>query len=188
MRKPRLLVCFMLSLALAAAAIAQPQPVDLPISNIPQQTPVWCWAAVAQQIIAATVGPQRTPAQCALVAMAYGAHPAACCNGNPQCLVTGSLPQIQFLIAQFGGRFSSLAPPADPMVLYQTLAGGRAIILLVSTGPATSHVVVLRGMSFIPGPNGYEAVLHVNDPMGYYTQPVLFRQLLGVWMGAIVVN
>lgn len=188
MKKTRLLVCILLSQALAAVAVAQPQPVNLQIPNIMQGGPVWCWVAVAQQIISATVGPQRTPPQCALVAMAYGAHPDACCNGNPRCMVTGSLPQIQSLIAQFGGRFSTLAPPADPMILYQTLAGGRAIILHVRTGYATSHVVVLRGMSFVPGPYGWEAVLHVNDPMGYYTQPVLFSQLLGVWIGAIVVN
>lgn len=188
MRRFRSFVLVLL-LQIPAAAMAQvPPPVDLPIPNIPQQTQVWCWAAVAQQIIHATVGPARTPDQCALVAMAYGAHPAMCCNGNPQCVVTGSLPQIQYLIGQFGGRYSSLAPPADPMTLYRTLASGRAVILLVRSGYAASHVVVLRGMSFVPGPYGYEAVLHINDPMRYYTQPVLFSQLMGIWMGAIVVN
>lgn len=87
-----------------------PSPVDLPIPNIPQQTQVWCWAAVAQQIIHATSGPVQTPPQCALVAMANGAHPAVCCNQpNPACLRTGSFPQIAGLIQQFGGRTSSYA-------------------------------------------------------------------------------
>ena len=73
-----------------------PSPVDVPISNIPQDTPVWCWAAVAQQIIMAIRGPQNTPPQCALVATANGAHPGVCCNGyNPACVRTGSIPQIQ---------------------------------------------------------------------------------------------
>lgn len=108
---------------LASSASSQqpyPPPVDIPIVNLVQQTPVWCWAAVAQQIIMAAKGPAATPEQCALVAAANGVPPQTCCSGfNPQCVVTGSLPQIQFLIAQFGGHYSSLAPPANPLVLYQ---------------------------------------------------------------------
>lgn len=47
-------------------AIAQPYPpplppVEIPIQNIPQETPLWCWAAVAQQIILASNWPQETP-------------------------------------------------------------------------------------------------------------------------------
>jgi hypothetical protein len=187
-RKPRLVPVILLSITMATPVAAQPPPVDMPIRNIPQDTSVWCWAAVAQQIIDYTRGPGQSPPQCALVALAYGSPPGACCNRNPQCWVTGSLPQIQSLIGYFGGRYSALAPPADPMTLYQTLAAGRPIILFVRSGLMTSHVVVLRGMHFIPVPGGYEAVLHVNDPLGYYTQPVLFSQLVGIWMGAIVVN
>lgn len=172
-----------------AASAQIPRPVDIPIQNIPQQTQVWCWAAVAQQIILRSQGPQRTPPQCALVAIANGAPPAACCSyPNPQCLRTGSLPQIQGLIAHFGGRFSSLAPPTDPMTLYRTLASGRPIILSVRTGIASAHVVVLRGMSFMNTPYGVEPVLHINDPLAYFTQPVPYRQLMGIWTSAIVVQ
>ncbi len=60
---------------------AIPAPVDIPIQNLTQETEVWCWAAVAQQIILASQGPQATPPQCALVAMANGAAPEACCSG-----------------------------------------------------------------------------------------------------------
>lgn len=187
-RKTCLALYLLLSFSMTAMAVAQLQPVDLPIQNIRQETPVWCWAAVAQQIINYTQGPGQTPSQCALVALAYGAHPAACCDGNPRCWVTGSLPQIQSLIGYFGGRYSNLAPPADPMTLYRTLASRKPIILLVSSGAMSSHVVVLRGMHFMPVPGGFEAVLYVNDPLGYYTQPVLFSQLRRIWIGAIVVN
>lgn len=174
---------------LVTVAEAQcPPPVDIPIQNIPQQTQVWCWAAVAQQIIAAAVGPQQTPSQCALVAIANGANPAVCCAGfNPACMRTGSLQQVQFLIGQFGRHVSAIAPPADPMTLYNTLAAGRPIILHVATGLGASHVVVLRGMSCIPSQYGPIPVLHINDPMSHFTQPVPYANLMGVWINAIVV-
>lgn len=175
--------------AVAFSTPATAQSVDLPIPNIPQETDVWCWAAVAQQIIFATVGRQNTPPQCALVAMGYGADPAFCCNGggyfngNQQCRRTGSFQQIQGLIAQFGGRYSSIAPPADPYVLFDTLEAGRAIILQIRTSPYSNHVVVLRGMSWING----TPVLHINDPLAYFTQRVAFQQLLPYWSAAVVV-
>ena len=166
-----------------------PLPVDIPVQNIPQETQVWCWAAVAQQIIMFSQGPKRTPPQCALVAIANNASPQACCSGyNPMCVRTGSIPQIQGLIAHFGGRYSGIAPPADPMTLYRTLASGKLIILQVRTGMQSAHVVVLRGMSFMTTPYGVEPVLHINDPMAYFTQPVPFSNLVRIWMSAIVVH
>ena len=165
-----------------------PPPVDLPIQNIPQQTQVWCWAAVAQQIINATRGPSATPPQCALVARAYGQHPGSCCGNPRNCTVTGQLPQIQQLIAEFGGRASSIERPADPMTVYHTLAAGKAIILAVRSSPFAGHVVVLRGMRWLPSPQGPYPVLLINDPMAYYTQPVPFAQLAAAWESAIVVQ
>ena len=166
-----------------------PSPVDVPISNIPQDTPVWCWAAVAQQIIMAIRGPQNTPPQCALVATANGAHPGVCCNGyNPACVRTGSIPQIQNLILYFGGRYSIYAPPTDPMTLYSTLASGNAVIVQLRTSQFSSHVVVIRGMSFVVTQSGVQPLLHVNDPMAIITQPVLFTAIAPIWMDAIVVH
>ncbi len=151
-----------------------PPPIDIPIQNIRQETNVWCWVAVSQQIIMYTQGPQSTPPQCALVAIANNTPPQTCCSGyNPLCVRTGSIPQIQGLIAHFGGRYSGVAPPADPMTLYRTLSSGKPIILQVRTGMQSAHVVVLRGMSFMPTQYGrVEPVLHINDPMAHFTQPL----------------
>ncbi len=121
--------------------------------------------------------------------MANGAPPQACCSGfNPACVRTGSLQQIQSLIGQFGRHASSIAPPTDPATLYNTLRANRPIILHIQSGPGTSHVVVLRGMSFLPTAQGPMPILYINDPMAIYTQPVPYDRLLGIWLSAIVVD
>lgn len=189
MKKIMFVSIFIFSVSLSSQPF--PPPVNLSIQNIMQQTQVWCWAAVAQQIILSRQGPANTPPQCALVAMANGTHPSICCSGagNPNCVKTGSLQQIQFLIGKFGGSYSSIQPPANPMVLYNTLASGRPIILQVKTGQSSAHVVVLTGMSFVPnGYGGIEPVLHINDPLAFYNQPIPFSNIIQVWMSAIVVG
>ena len=189
MRKPGLVMALLLSTPAATPAQWGPPPVDLPIPNIQQETLAWCWVAVAQQIIAATYGWEYTPSQCALVAMAYGAHSDMCCVAyNEDCVRGGTLEQIQYLIDEFGGRYSSLAPPTNPDVLYETLASGRAVILQVASGQASFHAIVLRGMEWIEGPYGLEPILYVNDPLDYYARPLPFWQLVDIWEAAIVVN
>ncbi len=179
---------------IATPAFSQ-QGINLPIQNILQETPVWCWVAVSQQIILARVGPQQTPAQCALVAIANGAHPQACCGGyNPNCVKPGSIPQIQGLIQNFGMTYTSYAPPTTPDVLYHTLASGKAVILQIHSGytpqgaPHSAHVVVLRGMTFKQTPNGIEPILIINDPMAYYSQYVPYSTIRPIWISAIVVK
>ncbi len=176
--------------ASSSTASAQlPPPVDLGIQNLPQETQVWCWAAVAQQLIMHRRGSAGTPPQCALVAVANGAAPQVCCSGyNPACVRVGSLNQIQFLIAQYGGSYSQIAPPTDPMTLYHTLASGRPIIVHIASGYASSHVVVLRGMAWVPTAWGAQPVLYINDPMAYFTQPIPYQSLVPIWIDAIVVN
>ena len=98
------------------------------------------------------------------------------------------MQQISGLIGQFANRPANYALPADPMTLYRTLASGRAIILHIRSSMSTSHVVVLRGMSFVPTPQGEQPVLHINDPLAYFTQPVLFSQIAPIWIEALVVN
>ncbi|WP_203076750.1 papain-like cysteine protease family protein [Falsiroseomonas ponticola] len=183
-------------LALAAAswlaarrADAQWPPIDLGIPNIPQQTPVWCWVAVAEQIIRWRNG-GAGPSQAELVAIANGFPPFACLQPpNPMvmqaCLRTGHLVEIQRLISAFGGGFSQLAPPAHPGILYDTLRRGAPIILAVRSTPFSGHVVVLRGL--VPAP---DPLLIINDPMGWpgFGQPVPFSRIAGFWQAAIVVG
>jgi hypothetical protein len=165
----------------ARAQMQSPPPVDLGIRNIRQETDVWCWAAVAQQVIVKRRG--RSPPQCALVAMVHGRYPSYCCPHYERCAVPGSLAQIQTLIRNFGQRSSSLGPPTDAMTLYRTLRAGHPIILAVRNSPYSGHVVVLTGMTWVAG----EAVLHINDPLEVVPARLTWRALLPRWRAAIVV-
>lgn len=180
-----LLSFFLLALAGAPAAAQLPPPVDLGIRNIMQDTDVWCWAAVAQQVIVKRKG--RSPPQCALVAMVHGRYPSYCCPHYERCAVAGSLRQIQILIRNFGQRTTTLSPPTDAMSLYRTLRAGHPIILAIRNSPYTGHVVVLTGMTWTSGAGGPEAVLHVNDPLRVIPDRLTFRALVPRWQAAIVV-
>lgn len=181
------LVFALVAACLGAAAQAQlPPPVDLGIANIRQETDVWCWAAVAQQVIVKRKG--RSPPQCALVAMVHGRYPSFCCPHYDRCAVPGSLKQIQVLIRNFGQRATSISPPTDAMSLYRNLRAGNPIILAVRNSPYSGHVVVLTGMSWVQGARGPEAVLHVNDPLQVIPSRLSFRDLLPRWQAAIVVR
>lgn len=185
----RRLLVLLLSLSAAAPAAAQmhalPPPVDLGIRNVMQETDVWCWAAVAQQVIIKRKG--QSPPQCALVAMVHGRYPSHCCPYYERCAVPGSLRQIQTLIRNFGQRTSSLGPPTDAMSLYRTLRAGHPVILAIRNSPYSGHVVVLTGMTWISGPGGPEAVLHVNDPLQVIPNRLAWRALRPRWQAAIVV-
>lgn len=183
-----LLIAFSCSAFSPWARAQIPPPVDLGIQNLTQDTQVWCWAAVAQQIIFRLRGPADTPAQCALVAMASGVPPFHCCSAYVNCFRTGHLHEIQNLIFHFGGATSSIAPPTDPFTLYGALASGRAVIMAVQSSPFSGHVVVIRGMAWVQTPFGVQPVLYINDPMSYFTEPVLFTNILQYWGAAIVVN
>jgi hypothetical protein len=173
----------------ASTAQAQWPPIDLGIPNIRQQSPVWCWAAVAEQIIRWRNG-GRGPSQAELVSIANGFPPEACLQPpnhsvHQACQRPGHLVEVKQLIAMFGGGPSEIAPPAHPAILYQTLKGGHAIILAVQSTPFLGHFVVLRGMAPARDP-----ILFINDPMGWpnFSQPVPFSAIMQFWNAALVVS
>ncbi|WP_433931361.1 hypothetical protein AB3662_44285 [Sorangium cellulosum] len=72
--------------------------------------------------------------------------------------------------------------------MYKTLMLGKPVIVEVRSGAMTSHVIVVRGMSFMNTPMGIQPLLHVNDPMDLFTKPVPFSSIAQLWMSAIIVN
>lgn len=182
-----------------ATTSAQPIPPSPPVTPLPasvhvnvpnrlQQTQVWCWAAVSQQIIEWSRG--MSPPQCALVAVANNAPPAMCCgNPHPSCVRTGTIPQVQGLILAYSGHASHvIAPSLNPLGLYVYLSNGQPIILEVRTTPAATHVVVVVGMSFMRTQYGPVALLEVNDPMSVYTQPIPYQNIYPSIVRVLVID
>ena len=107
----RLLAAVLLFLGMNQATAQQlPPPIDLGIVNIPQQTQVWCWVAVVEQIAhwKSQTSPNSSPHQCELVSAANGMPQPFCCsaaavNANPmlaqQCVRTGQDPEIMQLLS-----------------------------------------------------------------------------------------
>lgn len=179
------ILCFLLLVNLNNIFAQIPPPVDLGIQNKLQEQTAWCWAAVAQEII--FWANSSAPSQCDLVAAVKSFDPNICCQQPSACNTTGNLQEIQFLIARFGGQYSSIAPPANPDILYNTLCQGKAVILFLQTTPYVGHFVVLRGMEWVNSAYGPLPYFYINDPMSYFVQPITFPQLISVWRAAIVV-
>jgi hypothetical protein len=97
MKKMFLSIVFDLVLLVVAFCQNIPPPLNLGIRNVLQETPVWCWVAVSQEIIEYTNG--SSPSQLELAALALNI-PINQAQQNPQlCVRTESLQQIQFLIS-----------------------------------------------------------------------------------------
>lgn len=175
-------------IALGHLAYSQPMPIDLGIQNIPQQDNMWCWAAVAQQIILWKTG--AAPDQCEMVARAKNANIQVCCNFYTNCSTPGNFVDIQNLLLIYGAGYSALAAPTNPTMLYNTLASNKPVILFLNQPYQNiGHFVVLTGMGWVNDPiYGLIPFVHINDPMSIYTQPMPFANIIGLWQAAIIVN
>lgn len=174
--KSMVAACLWFSIASFAKADA-----FLNVPHFQQQTPVWCWVAAAQQLVAFKTG--SAPPQCAMVEAIHGA-PGACCSlGHQGCVHTGSFAQVASLIAYFGGSYSTYVLPANAAVIENTLLAGRPIIAQIVTGGASTHVVVISGIWMGPNP-----VLRINDPMAVAPYQMPFSVLVSVWVDGLVIN
>lgn len=164
-----------------------PPPVSLPIPSRLQQTQVWCWVAVTQQVLMYSQG--QSPAQCELVATANSVPTSHCCASyNPSCVRTGSMEQIRLLLLAYGNRVSDVIPtPRDPYVLYRHVRDGHPVILQIRSSMTTTHVVVLRAVTYMRSNDSIVAVLSVNDPMSVYTQNIEYSRLRPHLVNALVV-
>jgi len=169
-----------------------PPPVVLPVPTVTQDTMVWCWLAVSEMVIRYRNWGAGFR-QCQMMEVGYRVPPGTCC-GNPNlCARPGSIQEIQGVIASFGGRFSSLAPPTNYQVLYNILQSGRPVIAQIATGGSIGHVVVIRGMGFQPfinmlGMPDVAPILMINDPMSIVPAQVPYAQFLAIWRASIIVH
>jgi hypothetical protein len=147
--------------------------------NVPlirQDTVVWCWVAAAKMILDWR---GSSPNQCSMLQQQYG---APCCLNPALCARPGHIAEIGELIRRFGGRPSSVAPPANGFILYDALRRGP-IVMHTREG----HFIVATGMRVEPSPYGPLGVVLINDPFrGSFAVP--FPELIMMWDAALVVG
>ena len=172
-----------------------PPAIEYHIPHIPQEEPLWCWAAAAQQAIG-WVNNGRAPAQCAIVALAHGLDVQECCNDREGiCARTGEIPAIATLVERFGGQARELASvPRDPQTVYDILRKGDTLLIRLRPAPhdeavGIRHMIVVRGIEWLRLPNNQlQATLLYNDPLGAGERAVNFDEIEGFFEQALVVS
>jgi len=172
-----------------------PPAIEYHIPHIPQEEPLWCWAAAAQQAIG-WVNRGRAPSQCAIVALAHGLNVQECCNDRKGiCARTGEIPAIEILVERFGGQAQELATvPRDPQTIYDILKGGDTLLIRLRPAPhdeavGIRHMIMVRGIEWLRLPNNQlQATLLYNDPLGEGERAVNFDEIEGFFEQALVIS
>jgi len=172
-----------------------PPAIEYRIPHIPQEEPLWCWAAAAQQAIG-WVNNGRAPSQCAIVALAHGLDVQECCADRKGiCARTGEIPAIEKLVERFGGQAEELATvPRDPQVIYDLLRGGDTLLIRLRPAPhdeavGIRHMIMVRGIEWLRLPNNQlQATLLYNDPLGEGERAVNFDEIEGFFEQALVIK
>ena len=178
-----------------STSLETPPSIEYDIPHIPQEEPLWCWAAAAQQAIG-WVNDGQAPAQCAIVAMAHGIDVDKCCNDREGvCARTGEIPAIASLVRQFGGQAVETATvPRKPKEVYDILQTGATLLIRLRPAPHDAavgirHMIVVRGIEWLRLPNGrLEATLFYNDPLGSGYRAVSFAEIEGFFEQALIVR
>jgi hypothetical protein len=172
-----------------------PPAIEYHIPHMPQEEPLWCWAAAAQQAIG-WVNNGRAPAQCAIVALAHGIDVRECCNDRKGvCAKTGEIPAIAKLVKRFGGQARELATvPRDPEQIYDMLRNGDTLLIRIRPAPhdeavGIRHMIVVRGIEWLRLPNNQlQATLLYNDPLGAGERAVNFDEIEGFFEQALLIR
>lgn len=174
---------------------ATPPAIEYHIPHLPQEEPLWCWAAAAQQAIG-WVNNGRAPAQCAIVALAHGISVEDCCaDRDGICAKTGEIPAIAKLVNRFGGEAREMATvPRDPKQIYDILKAGDTLLIRLRPAPhdeavGIRHMIVVRGIEWLRLPNNQlQATLLYNDPLGEGERAVNFDEIEGFFEQALLVR
>ena len=178
-----------------AAAQSTPPFVGYDIPHLPQEEPLWCWAAAAQQAIG-WVNAGRAPTQCAIVALAHGIDVNTCCaDRTGVCARTGEIPAIAALVRRFGGQaYETATVPRDPREVYRILQEGGTLLIRLRPekhvdAAGIRHMIVVTGLEWLRLPNGrLDATLHYNDPLGDGQRAVDFDEIVGFFEQALIVK
>jgi hypothetical protein len=194
----KLMIVFFL--ATASARVFSQGPVYIPVQNVSQQNPMWCWAAVSEQLV--MYKKNISPKQCELATTGNRSAAANCCESSSICNAPGTLQQIQAVLNQFGIEYSAALPITDPNVLYNVLSRQHPVVVLLRSGRIPGHCIVITGMS---GPsqatvpngefidpmapsNSGQGNVYVNDPTGTYSQSMSFSTLVSLWSDGFILK
>ncbi len=168
--------------------------------NVPivlQHTPEWCWLAASEMAIRYRNNGQSIQ-QCQMMEIGYGLPPGYCCGNPARCVkAANDMGEIRAVILRFGGVITTLAPPTNPMTLYNILNSDRPVIAQIVSGFRSTHAIVIRGMAFrqewrqdmfgrpvsvmVP-------YVYINDPMSIFPKIVPYSRLLSVWINSLIVE
>jgi len=184
-----------------ADLITHPESVGLPptfeynIPHLPQEEPLWCWAAAAQQAIG-WVNKGYAPTQCAIVALANGIDVKTCCGDREGvCAKTGEIPAIGRLVSMFGGQAYELASvPRQAEQIQNIIENGQTLLIRLRPAPHAEaagirHMIVVRGIEWTVLPNQRKAAnLLYNDPLGSGIRSVTLDSIVGFFEQALIVR
>lgn len=170
-----------------AQAWLHPDPVDLGLANIEQQTNYWCWASVTLQALSRNFLAQNLT-QCQIVNTANAAKGQGtgidCCR-NPDdeaCSRLADLEEMLALIRHFGGRADLVALPETPEDIYEILISGRPVLAGFERVPNANHIYLIQGIFW----QGDEAMLKINDPATAAPRTISFKEAQPTWLVTVV--
>jgi hypothetical protein len=179
-----LAVVFLLPAPARAGSFFNPDPVDLGLDNIEQETQYWCWAALIQQLLyRSSAG--NPPRQCELVNQANrdrNTDEVDCCLDQEQAVCaarTGNNFEIMSLINRYGGRVLGLPLPQTPEKLYEALIDGKAVIAGVRISETMNHAYLIKGIFW---DEEGQAQLLINDPAKSGTTTLSFDEARPTWI------
>jgi len=163
------------------AAAPASHTVVLDVPHIPQDTDVWCWAAVSEMVITYLSG--TSPDQCRILEIGFGLH-GQCCGNEWACRTTGSFDQMAINVRYFAGGNTIGDGRMDERSVMGTLGSNMPIIAGLQSNPSMGHVVVIRG--FRTSNLGLE--LYVNDPLMQNPFWMTYAQFATHWQQSLIVT
>ena len=194
------LLTLVFPLQLSLAGVLKPVKAEVPF--VRQQTALWCWLAVAEMALRYKKGASLP--QCRLADLAFRMTPGACCKPG-KCQKGASLTVVHALLAYMGVKSRPQGPEISSDEVYRLLKQGRIFIVRlvrrdrgpIRVGPkSVGHVVVLRGMRFVPAPPGSPLarqnkalpLVLINDPSFLSPIEVPFPDVISNWEGMLVIQ
>lgn len=170
-----------------AAQSSPPAPVDINVPMVAQDTPEWCWLAVASMILA--MHQDHPPRQCEMAEQIDHLQSGSCCSDIGRCSRCAiDLHEVEQVLDRYGiGARYTMA--ILPNALYSHLQAGHPVIAQIRRMGGT-HAVVIRGMRYERDhsrPDGWRPVVIYNDPTWGRNEMPYDDFALG-WMDSIIVT